>query len=303
MYIRLLVLFSIFTGVAFGIYSIQAATDTNKIPMYAWVGCDGTAVTRTQVGKIEITQIAKNLPNCNGANNTPIAGVKSSSLNMFDDVTVSLTGSVNNATGTINKPKRERKILLDLAQKDIVNYRVAKIKEQQIQYANAIRSVRIREGKSIESDTEGYLIKNDAVKVTGKVTGWTPVKSGEVVVTDIRENTVDIDTTTGTTGYVGTKWLRDATPSDLVKIGQADIAYWSDVVHTNVAHLVNIRNNPWYTSSIVTTVTSNVPLYRTATVDNWSQVESLDGAIKWFIKSSFIVVDVAQLIEKKPLLK
>lgn len=282
MYIRLLVLFSIFTGVAFGMYSIQAATDTDKIPMYAWVGCDGTAVTRTEVGKIEMTQITKNLPNCNGANNTPITEVKSSTLNMFDDAPVSLTGSVDSvvSTGTIAKPKRERKILLDLAQKDIVNYRVAKIKEQQIQYANAIRSVRIREGKSIESDTEGYLIKNDAVKVTGKVTGWTPIKSGEVVITDIRENTVDIDTTTGTTGYVGTKWLRDATPSDLVKIGQADIAYWSDVVHTNVAHLVNIRNNPWYTSSIVTTVTSNVPLYRTATVDNWSQVESLDGAIK-----------------------
>lgn len=302
MYIRFLVLFSIFTGVAFGIYSIQAATETNKIPMYAWVGCDGTAVTRTEVGKIEITQITKNLPNCNGANNTPANTDKSSSLNMFDDVPTILTGSVD-STGTIIKPKRERKILLDLAQKDIVNYRVEMIRQQQIRYANAIRSVRIREGKSIETHTEGYLIKNDAVKVTGKVTGWTPVRSGEVVVTDTRENTISIDTSSGTSGYTATKWLRDATPSDLVKIGQADVAYWSDVVHTNVAHLVNIRNNPWYTSAIITTVTSNVPLYRTATVDNWSQVESIDGAIKWFIKSSFIVVDMSQLIEKKPLLK
>lgn len=251
--------------------------------MYAWVGCDGTAVTRTEVGKIEITKIAKNLPNCNGANNTPIATTKSSSLNMFEDASsdeevVSHSGAVS--TGMVVPQKKERKILLDLAQKDIVNYRVELVKQKKIRYANPVRSVRIREGKSIESDTEGYLIKNDAVKVTGNVSGWTPVKSGEVVVTDVRENTVDIDTASGTSGYTATKWLRDATPSDLVKIGQADIAYWSDVVHTNVAHLVNIRNNPWYTSPIVTTVTSNVPLYRTATVDNWSQVESLDGAIK-----------------------
>ncbi len=36
-------------------------------------------------------------------------------------------------------------IILDLAQKDIVNYRVEKIKQEQIRYANAIRSVRIRQ--------------------------------------------------------------------------------------------------------------------------------------------------------------
>ncbi len=124
-----------------------------------------------------------------------------------------------------------------------------------------------------------------------------------MVVTDARENTVSIDTSSGTTGYVGTRFLRNATPSDLVKIGQADIAYWTDIVHTNVAHLVNIRNNPWYTASVVQTVPSDVPMYRIATVDNWSQVQSIDGSLNGFIRSDFLVVDKAQLVEIKPLLK
>lgn len=124
-----------------------------------------------------------------------------------------------------------------------------------------------------------------------------------MVVTDARENTIDIDTSTGTTGYVGTRFLRNATPSDLVKIGQADIAYWSDIVHTNVDHLVNIRSNPWYTAPIVQTVQSNVPMYRVATVDNWSQVQSIDGTLQGYIRSDFLVVDKSQLIEVKPLLK
>ena len=50
------------------------------IPMYAWIGCDGRAVTRTGVGKIVITQVAPNLPNCNGAKNTPIV-VSTGSVN------------------------------------------------------------------------------------------------------------------------------------------------------------------------------------------------------------------------------
>ncbi len=199
-------------------------------------------------------------------------------------------------------PNKSNKILLDLSQKDIVNYRIELIKQEQIRYANAIRSLRIRQGKSLESNTKGYLIKNEAVKVTGNATGWTPVKSGEVVVTDSRENTVSIDTSNGTTGYVGTRLLRDATPSDLVKIGQADIAYWSDIVHTNVDHLVNIRSNPWYMAPIVATIPSNVPLYRVATVDNWSKVQSIDGTLHGYIRSDFLVVDTAQLVEIKPLL-
>jgi hypothetical protein len=114
--------------------------------------------------------------------------------------------------------KKSPKILLDLAQKDIVGYRTALLRAEQIRYANAIRSVRIRYSRSKASDTTGYLIKNEAVKVTGPATGWSPVTSGKVVVTDARENKLDIDTTHGNSGYTATRYLRDATPSDLVKI-------------------------------------------------------------------------------------
>lgn len=273
-------------------FTMKAVDTDTTVPVYAWIGCDGNAVTRTEVGKIEITPVAKNLPNCKWPK-------------VEDTIVLATTENTNTSTtgATTSKKKVTGKILLDLSQKDIVNYRVEKIKEEQIKYANAIRSVRIREGKSIESKTKGYLIKNDAVKVTGNPTGWTPVKSGEVLVTDQKENIVGIDTTKWTTGFVGTKFLRNATPSDLVKIGQADIAYWSDLVHTKVSHLVNIRNNPWYTAPIVTTLSSNVSLYRVATVDNWSQVQSIDGSIQWFIRSDFLGVDKKQLIEVKPLLK
>ena len=301
MYKRSLFLFWLVASIFLGIYSLRAENSNDTPPMYAWVGCDGNAVTRTEVGKIVITKIAKNTKNCNGPKsvsnsetdmnigNDSVSEDGSASLNMFQD---DIGGMPKKAT-----------IILDLAQKDIVNYRVEKIKQEQIRYANAIRSVRIRQWKSLESNTKGYLIKNDAVQVTGEATGWTPVKSGEVVVTDTRENTVSIDTSTGTTGYVGTKFLRNAIPSDLVKIGQADIAYWTDIVHTSVAHLVNIRNNPWYTAPIVQTVQSDVPMYRVATVDNWSQVQSVDGTLNGFIRSDFLVVDKKQLVEVKPLLK
>lgn len=287
---------AIILSLVLGMFSIRAIDTNDTPPVYAWIGCDGTAVTRTEVGKIVMTPIAKNLPNCTGpkANITETKEI------------VTVANPTTTTTGAIVTPAKKKvtgKILLDLSQKDIVNYRVEKIKEEQIKYANAIRSVRIREGKSLESNTKGYLIKNDAVKVTGNATGWTPVKSGEVVVTDARENTVSIDTSAGTTGFVGTKFLRNATASDLVKIGQADIAYWSDIVHTKVSHLVNIRNNPWYTAPIVTTVSSNVSLYRVATVDNWSQVQSPDGSINGFIRSDFLGLDKKQLVEIKPLLK
>lgn len=145
---------------------IQAASDANMIPMYAWIGCDGTAVTRTGVGKIVITHIAPNLPNCNGAKNAPIVTSTGS-----HDTPVSLNNNTTNSGSNIDEDaitisKKSNVILLDLAQKDIVNYRVELIRQKQIRYANAIRSVRIRQGRSLESHTNGYLIKNDAVQVT-----------------------------------------------------------------------------------------------------------------------------------------
>ena len=54
----------------------------------------------------------------------------------------------------IESMPKKATIILDLAQKDIVNYRVEKIKQEQIRYANAIRSIRIRQGKSLESNTK-----------------------------------------------------------------------------------------------------------------------------------------------------
>ena len=309
MYKWVLFLFWVFTMVTLGILSLWATDGNNNPPVYAWIGCDGTAVTRTDVGKITITHVAKNLQNCNGPKSDSVDPVVSSSSSVSQSMTTNSTPSVTSPVSVKPSPspeemeKKRWKIILDLAQKDIVNYRVEKVKEEQIRYANAIRSMRIRSGKSMEADTSGYLIKNQAVQVTGKATGWTPVRSGEVVVTDARENTVTIDTATGTSGYVGTRLLRNPTPADLIKIGQADIAYWSDIVHTQVSHLVNIRSNPWYTSSIVQTVESKLALYRTATIDNWSQVQTLDGSVSGFIRSDFLVVDKAQLIETKPLLK
>jgi hypothetical protein len=44
-------------------------------------------------------------------------------------------------------------------------------------------------------------------------------------------------------------------------------------------------------------------MYRVATIDNWSQVQSIDGSLNGFIRSDFLVVDTAQLVEIKPLLK
>lgn len=209
-----------------------------------------------------MTKIAPNTPNCNGPKSTNTGasvsdavadtgpavdtvsdtGAVRPSLNMFDD------------SGTPDATPKKKPILLDLSQTDTVNYRIEMIRQQQIRYANAIRSLRVRSGKSMQSDTTGYLTRNDAVQVTGEFTGWTPVRTGEVIVTDSRENTIDINTASGTSGYAGTRYFRDATPSDLVKIGQADIAYWTDLVHTNVSHRVNIRTSPWYGSSIITTV-------------------------------------------------
>ena len=64
------------------------------------------------------------------------------------------------------------KILFDLKQTDIVNYRLERMRQNQIRYANAIRSVRMRQSKSMESKTNAYLIKNDAVLTDGTSTGW-----------------------------------------------------------------------------------------------------------------------------------
>lgn len=154
MYKGSLFLIIVAMSAAIGMISIGAKNGDTTPPMYVWVGCDGNAVTRTEVGKIVMTRIAKNTTNCNGPKSTSVSGsneiidtgaiseTTSQSLDMFEDEVIE------------NTPKKSDKILLDLSQKDIVNYRVELIKQEQIRYANAIRSVRIRQGKSLESNTK-----------------------------------------------------------------------------------------------------------------------------------------------------
>ena len=85
--------------------------------------------------------------------------------------------------------------LFDLAQTDIVAYRIELMKARQIHYANALRSVRMREQASKKSNTAAYLMRNDAVVVTQSGAGWTGVQGATVSVTDTGSNLVEADTT------------------------------------------------------------------------------------------------------------
>lgn len=122
-------------------------------------------------------------------------------------------------------------------------------------------------------------------------------------VLDTEENIVAPATYGEAKGYIATRFLRDPNPSDLVRIGQADQAYWSDVAHVNVAHLVNVRAHPWYGAKILYVLSNQTPLYVVSTVDDWSEVISDDRTIRGYIKSKYVVVDKAQRAEPKPLLK
>lgn len=68
------------------------------------------------------------------------------------------------------------------------------MKARQIRYANALRSLRMRNAASMNSKTDAYLMQDDAVIVSGSGNGWTQVQGGVVAVTDTYENTVDINT-------------------------------------------------------------------------------------------------------------
>lgn len=75
------------------------------------------------------------------------------------------------------------------------------------------------------------------------------------------------------------------------------------MAHVQVAHLVNVRANAWYGSKILFVLTDKTPLYVVSTVDNWSEVISDDRVIHGYIRSDFLVIDKAQRVEPKPLLK
>ena len=181
---------SLFLGLvlacSFAIFNLSA--DTNRV-VSVWKGCDGTVVSRTDVGVLTMTKTEKNLPGCTG----PRGSESTSPTGTFTGVATT-TGS--SLTGVTRKPyDASQGPLLDLAQKDIVNYRIEMLKKQQIQYANALYSLRMREKQTKQSKTVAYLIKNDAVVLTGSQTrGWAGVQGADVVVADARENTVVANT-------------------------------------------------------------------------------------------------------------
>jgi hypothetical protein len=149
----------------------------------------------------------------------------------------------------------------------------------------------MRDEPTTASDTEAYLMRNDPVIVTGEGARWTPATGAEIEVIDSTENTIAINTEGRADGYIRSRYLRDPNPSDLVRIGQADQAYWSDSAHVNVAHLVNVRANPWYKAKIVKSLKNGTKLYVISTVDDWSEVITDDRSVHGYIKSEFLVID------------
>lgn len=106
------------------------------------------------------------------------------------------------------------------------------------------------------------------------------------------------DTTGKADGYVAAKYLRDANPSDLVRIRQADNAYWSDLAHVNAERYLNVRAHPWPTAPIVTTIGRDTVLYVVSTIDDWSEVMTDDRSIRGYVKSKFLTIDKAQRVEQ-----
>ena len=85
MYKSSIFLIVIIMGAVAGMISF-AAKNNDAIPMHVWMGCDGNEVTRTEVGKIVITHIAKNsIENDISVDTGTISSNTTGSLNMFDD--------------------------------------------------------------------------------------------------------------------------------------------------------------------------------------------------------------------------
>ncbi len=287
--------------------SLDAFAAPGRNVTIAQINCNGTAVIRTEVGQLEVITVPVNMEGCVG----PRASSGSQVTNTNADQVVNIdtgsiisstesSGSENTKTSKFNPANGP---LLDLACTQIGKYRIEAMKEQGIRYTNPVRSVRLRAKAIKKSTTEAYLMKNNAVVVSQPGTGWTKAQGADVKVLDTRENIVAPATYGKAKGYVATRFLRDPNPSDLVRIGQADQAYWSDVAHVKVAHLVNVRANPWYGTKIKNVLSDSTPLYVVSTVDNWSEVMSDDRTIHGYIRSDFLVITKAQRVELKPLMK
>ena len=162
MRIRSIIVTSIVGALSFGFLSNSASNTIVDV----WRSCEGTVVTRTDVGRIELSRIEPNSPGCRGPR---YEGVRIMEEVIGDETNYPDT---EEDTGLIigNGPRGE--ILFDLAQTDIVNYRLERMRQNQIRYANAIRSVRLRNKASMQSKINAYLMRNDAVITDGSSTGW-----------------------------------------------------------------------------------------------------------------------------------
>ncbi len=294
------------------VFSIRQLLATEMT--YAWVGCDGTVVSRTDVGRIEVFYTDHNLAGCQGPKWIDPTLVVPTPVIMTGSTATGITSTGATFTGstlsgftmdqwTDGEVQSVDAPLFDLAQTDIVAYRTELMRAQQIRYANALRSVRMRHAASMQSKTDAYLMQDDAVVVTQSGVGWTGVQGATVSVTDTRENTITADTTAKADGYIATRFLRDPNTSDLVRIEQADQQFWSDIAHVNVDHTVNVRSHPWYTAPIVTVLGNNTPLYVVSTVDNWSEVINDDRTLHGYIRSDYLTIEKHQRVEVAPLLK
>lgn len=303
---------------------IYSANSDELIGAHLITNCDGTQFIRTSPGEIRVQIVAKNLPGCIGmaSTGTTPQTATGKTLTVTKDVTncnglrvISYSdGSFKSFywdkdtpncvkanytpdTKTGSHIDLSHGPLLDLASTDIVNYRAKLLRDQGIRFANAIRSARIRRAATKNSTTEAILMRNDAVVVSGEVSGWTKVSGANLEVTNIHENTVTPDTTGKASGYTAGRLLRNPNASDLVKIEQADHAYWSDIAYTNVEKYVNVRSSPNYEAPIVTTLGKNYPLYVISTVDNWSLVRNDSGSIKGYIRSDYLRIEKVQRVD------
>ena len=277
------------------------------------VNCDGTQVIRTNIGQLQIIHGEKNAPGCVGTRTvdtvshsgtasspTVIGSTNTGNIqNNSGNTLQSETEATEDDTGvTLPKFNPDNGPALDIRSTDIVHYRVQRMANKGIRYVDPTWSVKMRHTPSMLSRVVSYLLKNDAVVISGKETGWVKTVGALIDAPDTVSNEVVPDTDGKSSGYIASGYLRLPNASDLVRIRQADQAYWSDIAHIRVAHLVNVREHPYYGAHIVATLTDRTPLYIVSTVNNWSEVISDDRSISGYIRSDYLVVDQAQRVDR-----
>lgn len=149
-------------------------TQTTTVSTGTLVATGVVTSTGTTVAQTGAVSTGSTVTNCNGMQVVSL----SNGGYAISHVVPNLPGCVHtdNAGNVITGPDLSGGPLLDLASTDIVNYRLEQLKAQKIRFANAIRSVRMRAQASRESRTNAYLMRNDAVVVDGKETGWVKVE-------------------------------------------------------------------------------------------------------------------------------